>query len=124
MEGRARNLPRATMAVNKAIIPKRLIHELTRGGLSFLHAENMQAQLIKAAHQAHEAIVNRTITTPEMTAVELTQASDERETLGSLAMLPHRKRGSRTTQRGLVQCKLHNLTGQSGRAGSRQSGRR
>ena len=56
----------ATMAANRTIIPKRLIHgkRAHRRRLSFLHTENLQAQLVKAAHQAHEAIVNGTITTP------------------------------------------------------------
>ena len=69
------------MAANRTIISKRLIHgkRAHRRRLSFLHTENLQAQL---AHQAHEAIVNGTITTPQTAAVELTQTKRLNERSG------------------------------------------
>ena len=66
----------ATKTANKAIIPERLVNGKSahQERLSFVHAYNLEAELVEAAHQTHEAIVNRTITTPQTTAVELTQA--------------------------------------------------
>ena len=72
------------MAANKTIISRRLIHRRRahRRRLSFLHTENLEVQLVKAAHQAHEAIVNGTITTPQTMTVELTQVKRLNERSG------------------------------------------
>ena len=123
----ARNPPRKT--ANRAIKPQRLIHgkRAHQERLSFMHAYNLEARLVDAAHQTHEAIMNRTHRDPT------DDGSVNERGWGRGAVVhrraapwpfPDRERGSCTTQRGLVQCKLQNLTGQSGGAGSRQSERR
>ena len=104
----------------KSLVCGKCAHQ---GRLRLLHAWNLQAQLIEAAHQAHEGIVNRTITTPQTTTVELTQTECMNQR-GGVAVpsftgeplpgrFPDRDKGSCTTQRGLAQCKLQNLIGQS-----------
>ena len=67
----------ATIASNRAIIAARLVTRecANQGRLSFLHTWNLKTQLVQATHQTHEAIMDGTITTPQATAVELTQTN-------------------------------------------------
>ena len=69
----------ATIAANRATTSERLVNG------------NLKAQLVKAAHQAHEAIVDRTITTPQTTAVELTQIECMNERRGGHGAVVHRR---------------------------------
>ena len=57
-----------------------------------MHTENLQVQLVKAAHQAHEAIVNGTITTPQTATIELTQAKRLNERSGGHGAVPTRRK--------------------------------